>query len=164
MTAGLILVAALTGAAGVELKRYSLDTLDGVLTKDGVRIDRTDPAEGSGSLRVDAAGPATVRLFETGDLDVETASLVYRARLRTRDLKGDAYLEMWCQFPGKGEYFSRGLQYSLSGTHAWAGVETPFFLRKGENPDNVRLNLVVTGPGRVWIDDVRLEKAPLPEE
>jgi hypothetical protein len=39
--------------------------------------------------------------------------------------------------------------------------ETPFFLKKGENPDNVKINLVVNGKGSVWIDDIRLVKAPL---
>jgi hypothetical protein len=34
--------------------------------------------------------------------------------------------------------------------------ETPFFLKKGENPNNVKLNLVIDGKGMVWIDDIRL--------
>lgn len=38
----------------------------------------------------------------------------------------------------------------------------PFFLQKGENPDNVKLNLVIEGKGTVWIDDIHLYKGPLP--
>ena len=30
-----------------------------------------------------------------------------------------------------------------------------------QNPDNVKLNLVVEGSGTVWIDDIRLEKVGL---
>ncbi len=48
-----------------------------------------------------------------------------------------------------------------TGTTNWTTMETPFFLKKGENPDNIKLNLVIKGKGTVWIDDIRLLKAPL---
>ena len=63
--------------------------------------------------------------------------------------------------PGRGEYFSRDLGSPLTGTVDWSAEETPFFLKKGENPDNIKLNLVVEGKGTVWIDDIRLLRAPL---
>ncbi len=148
----------------VELKRFPIDSLDGVITRDGVRLDRASTVDGNGSLELKARRATTFRLFETGDLDVEDAVLIYRAQMKTRKVKGDAYLEMWCHFPGGGEYFSRGLQYALSGTNHWIRVETRFLLRKGENPDNVRLNVAITGSGKVWIDDIRLVKAPLPPD
>jgi hypothetical protein len=68
---------------------------------------------------------------------------------------------MWCHFPEKGEFFSRALQSPLSGSQEWTSQETPFLLKKGENPDNVKINLVVNGKGNVWIDDIRLVKSPL---
>jgi hypothetical protein len=105
--------------------------------------------------------PTVIRLFETGDIDVENARLIYQARVRTEDVEGKVYLEMWCHFPGKGDFFSRGLQTPLTGTTEWTTEETPFFLKKGENPDNVKLNLVIKGKGTAWIDDIRLLKAPL---
>ena len=148
----------------VELKRFPIDSLDGVITRDGVRLDKASTVDGNGSLELKARRATTFRLFETGDLDVEDAVLIYRAQMKTRKVKGDAYLEMWCHFPGGGEYFSRGLQYALSGTNHWIRVETRFLLRKGENPDNVRLNVAITGSGKVWIDDIRLVKAPLPPD
>jgi hypothetical protein len=40
-------------------------------------------------------------------------------------------------------------------------LQIPFFLKKGEKPDYVKLNIVINGTGTVWIDDVRLLKAPL---
>jgi hypothetical protein len=49
----------------------------------------------------------------------------------------------------------------MSGTNGWTSVETPFFLKKGEKPDNVKLNVVVDGTGTVWIDDIKLMKGPL---
>ena len=105
--------------------------------------------------------PTVIRLFETGDIDIEDARLIYQAKVRTEGVQGQVFLEMWCHFPGKGEFFSRGLQSPVSGTTEWTSVETPFFLQKGENPDNVKLNLVIDGTGTVWIDDIRLIKGPL---
>jgi hypothetical protein len=141
-----------------ELKRFPLDNLEGVITRSGVQFDEHISSDGNGSLRVAADGPAVVRLFETGDIDIENAALIYQARVRTEGVEGQVYLEMWCHFPGKGEFFSRGLQTPLTGTANWTTEETPFFLQKGENPDNVKLNLVINGKGTAWIDDIRLLK------
>jgi hypothetical protein len=102
-----------------------------------------------------------VRLFEVGDIDVENARLIYQAKVRTENVEGKVYLEMWCHFPGKGDFFSRGLQTPLTGTTGWTTEETLFFLQKGENPDNVKLNLVIDGKGTAWIDDIHLLKGPL---
>jgi len=104
-----------------------------------------------------------LRLFEMTEPGVEKCMVIYRAKLKTEDLDGQAYLEMWCRFPGKGEFFSRGLENPITGSNDWASYETPFFLKKGEKPDMVKLNLVVKGAGKVWIKDVELLKAPLPE-
>jgi hypothetical protein len=144
-----------------ELKRFPLDSLEGVVTQSGVQIDKEVSSDGNGSLRITATGPTVARLFELGDIDVENARLIYQAKLRTQGVEGQVYLEMWCHFPGKGDFFSRGLQTPLTGTTNWTTEETPFFLKKGENPDNVKLNLVLNGKGTVWIDDIRLLKAPL---
>jgi hypothetical protein len=78
---------------------------------------------------------------------------------KTEGLKGRAYLEMWCRFPGRGEFFSRGLNNVVSGTTDWIDCQTPFFLKEGEQPDLVRLNVVVEGPGKIWIRDVALSHA-----
>jgi hypothetical protein len=68
---------------------------------------------------------------------------------------------MWCHFAEFGDAFSRGLMTPLTGTTEWTTEEIPFLLKKGENPDNVKLNLGITGKGTVWIDDIRLLKGPL---
>jgi hypothetical protein len=145
----------------VELKHYPLDSMQGVITQSVVQIDKDISSDANGSLRINASGPIVVRLFETGDLGIENARLIYRAKLRTENVQGKVYLEMLCDFPGKGEFFSRGLQDPLTGTNNWVTEEIPFFLQKGEHPDNVKLNLVIDGKGTVWIDDVRLFKGPL---
>jgi hypothetical protein len=143
------------------LAEYPIRSMEGVITQTGVQFDSTTSSDGNGALRITTTAPTTVRLFETGDLDVENARLIYSAHLRTADVEGKVYLEMWCSFPGKGEFFSRALQAPLSGTMDWTSQETPFFLKAGENPDNVKLNLVIDGKGTAWIDDVKLVKGPL---
>jgi hypothetical protein len=145
----------------VELKRFPIDSLDGIITQSGVQLDKEVSSDGNGSLKILATEPTVVRLYELGDIDVENARLIYQAKVRTEGMEGQVYLEMWCHFPGKGEFFSRGLQTPLSGTTNWTSEETPFFLKEGENPDNVKLNLVVNGKGTAWIDDIRVLKGPL---
>lgn len=145
----------------VELKRFPVDSMEEIITQSGVQIDKAVSSDGKGSLRITATEPTVVRLFEVGDIDVENALLIYQAKVRTENVEGKAYLEMWCHFPGKGEFFSRGLQTPLTGTTEWTTEETPFFLQKGENPDNVKLNLIIEGKGTAWIDDIRLLKGPL---
>jgi len=161
-TLSCLCVAVVAVAAGpTVLKDYPITSLEGVISRTGVTLNRTLTTDRNGSLQIVARGPRTVHLFETGPIDVENARLIYQAKLRTLNVKGDAYLEMLCHFPGRGEFFSRGLQYALSGTNDWVSVETMFFLRKGENPDNIKLNLVFTGKGMAWIDEIKLLKAPL---
>ena len=144
-----------------DVKHYPIDSLDGMITKSGVQIDKEITSDQNGSLRIIAIKPTTVRLYETGDIDIENARLIYQAKLRTDGVEGQVYIEMWCHFPGKGEFFSRALQSPLSGSNEWTSQETTFFLKKGENPDNIKINVVVNGKGTVWIDDIHLVKAPL---
>ncbi|MGB7293679.1 MAG: hypothetical protein WBD99_16035 [Thermodesulfobacteriota bacterium] len=143
------------------IKQFPIDTLDDVITKSGVQIDSKVSSDGKGSLKITATKPTVVRLLEIDDIDVESATLIYRAKLKTENVDGKVYLEMWCHFPGKGEFFSRGLTTPLTGTTDWTTEETPFFLKKGEKPDYVKLNIVIDGAGTVWIDAISLLKAPL---
>ena len=148
--------------AAVELKHFPLDSLEGVRATTGASFDPKISADGKGSLRVDAKEPITVPLFEVTDVSVENATLIYQARLQSESLDGKAFLEIWVRIPGKGEFFSRGLDRPITGTMSWMTVATPFLLQAGQKPDLIRLNLVVQGKGRVWIDDVHLMREPLP--
>jgi hypothetical protein len=145
----------------MELKSFPIDNMEGIITRSDVRIDKTVSSDSKGSLRITVSEPAVILLYEVRDLDIENARLIYQAKVRTEGIEGQAYLEMWCHFPGKGEFFSRGLQSSLSGTNQWVTMETPFFLKKGEKPDYVKLNLIINGKGTAWIDDIRLLKGQL---
>jgi hypothetical protein len=142
----------------VVISKFHCDSLEGVIHRVGIAIDTRVKKEGRGALRIGVDEPTVIRLFETGDINVEDAVLIYRASLRTESVQGRVYLEMWCHFEGKGEFFSQGLDTTLSGTTKWTRLEIPFFLKAGENPDNVKLNVVCEGAGTVWVDDVRLIK------
>jgi hypothetical protein len=151
-----------TGMTGItELKRFPIDSIDEVIAKSGVVIDKAVSTDGNGSLRVDAAPGRTVaRLFEIQDINIDNARLVYQAKVRTENVEGLVYLEMLCGFTGYGEPFSRNLDTAMSGANDWTTMMALFFLKKGEKPQYVKLNLVVEGKGTAWIDDVRLFKAP----
>lgn len=142
------------------VKHFPIANLDGVIERGDVSLDKTESADGNGALKIVATEPRTVRLYELDDLDIHGSRLVYRARLRAEDVRGAAYLEMWCRFGNQGEYFSRALHAPLSGTTGWVSQETPFFLEEGQRPDHVALNLVLAGSGTVWVDDVALAEGP----
>lgn len=124
---------------------------DATLSSDPISV------EGDGWL-IDATESQVVRLFEIAAPDAEKCMLTYRATMKSEGLEGRAFLEMWCRFPGRGEFFSRGLNQVLKGTTEWSSYETPFRLKQGERPDLVKLNLAVEGVGKLWIKDIELLK------
>jgi hypothetical protein len=130
----------------------------------GVRLDKSATVDGNGAISVRAYDSGTYELVDAGDVDVEEAQLVFRAKMKTRKVEGAVFLEIACDVPGFGRSTIQGLQYSLSGTRHWTDVEARFPLRKGENPSNVRLNLVFDGQGKAWVDDIRLYREDPPDE
>jgi len=113
----IVIAALIIGAIGcsepkiqeTQLRKFTLDSTDGIISKSDVQLDPNISHDGRGSLRIDAAAPVQIRLLELNNIDVEKAVLIYRAKLRSENLDGTAYLEMWCRFPGMGEYFSRNM-------------------------------------------------------
>ncbi len=144
------------------VKHYPVNGMSGLIDAKAVEFDAQTSADTNGSFHIRANNAKTVRLYETGDIDVENAKLLYRAMVKTENVKGTVYLEMWCRFGEKGRYFSRDLDTPVTGTRGWETEETPFFLKKGENPDAVELNIVINGSGDVWVDDIRLLKTAMP--
>ncbi len=130
---------------------------------DYLSLDTMSSHDGNGSWRIDATDSMTVGLLAIGNIDIEDALLVYQAHVKTDNLDGRAFLEMWCTFPDIGRFFSRDISTPLTGTTDWSREHTPFRLEAGENPDSVYLNIVIDGSGTVWIDDIRLLKGPLPQ-
>jgi hypothetical protein len=156
LAVALLLAGAATAAQADELTGLSLDDLRSVSPR--IERDTRIKTEGASSVKITADWPTTVSLGEISDLDIEDATLIYRAKVRT-DLEGtgSAYLELWAHVDG-GQYFSRGTDDSARGSSDWMVLETPFLFRKGQRPSRVTLNLVVNGKGTVWIDDLVLSR------
>jgi hypothetical protein len=153
-----ILAQAQVGAAGsgVEVVRSFSPARNKPLTRTGVAVDQ-------GGWRIDPASAGPVRLFEVAWSSCEACRLIYRAKLKTRNLSAPAFLEMWVRVPEKGQFFSRGLDQTVSGSVAWTSIEVPFFFEKGQRADLVKLNVSFQGDkGSLWVKDVELLKAPLP--
>ena len=157
ISASAILVASLPTSAS-EIAKLNLDNTAALGTI--VSADQKIKFEGKGSIRISTKWPTTVCLGQIPDVDIENARLVYQAKVKTKDLDGAAFLEMWCKV-GPGQYFSRGLTSTISGTKDWQKISTAFILNKGQIAQVVTLNLVVNGIGTVWIDDLQLSKQPL---
>jgi len=133
-------------AAVTTLKSFS--TADSTISKDLVVED--------GGWFANCTEPRTLALFEVTNPGVEDCTIIYRAQMKTEKLKGRAYLEMWCRLPGSGEFFSKGFDHVATGSTDWSSYETPAFLKKGEKPDLLRLNLVVESAGRVGIRNIEV--------
>lgn len=127
---------------------------DRTIAESGVTVD-------GDSLRIDATGESSVPLYEIPDPGVESCVLAYRAQLKTANVEGGVYLEMWCRVPGRGEFFSKGVHDKLRGETAWSSHEIPFSLKSGQRPDLVKLNLAFEGPGTAWIREIELVCTPL---
>ena len=144
-------------APAEELKKLNLE--DPATVSPRIEADAKVKVEGASSLRITTKWPTTVCLGEVSDLDLENVKLVYAAKVKS-DLDGTAYLEMWAHFGG-GQYFSKGMNDVVGQKTDWKTIQTPFTFQKGQKPQKVTLNLVISGKGTVWIDDVLLSKEPL---
>jgi len=127
---------------------------DRPISQDGVTVE-------AGGWRIDSRERRTVRLFEVASPGVESCMLTYRAQLKFRESQGPVYLEMWCRVPGLGEFFSKDFDHAMKGSADWGSYEVWFYLKKGQRPDLVKLNLVTEGAGTVWVREIELLKTPL---
>ena len=140
-----------------ELLRLNLDNASTVGLH--VETDVNNPAEGQAAVKITTRWPTTVNLAEVDSPDIENATLIYAAKVKTQ-LEGTAFLEMWAHVGG-GQYFSRGFQSTVGGDSDWKTIQTPFLFQQGQRPEKVTLNLVINGKGTVWIDDIVLSREPL---
>ncbi len=138
-----------------------------IITQTNVEIDTETSVDDTGSLLINASKPLTVELFELDQEDFGNKRLTYRAQIRSENLiasedsRGISYLELLAKFPDGQELVSRGPRVPISGTTDWRGAETVLYIDKGDSPQSVKLNLIVEGQGKVWLDNVKLEAIPL---
>ncbi len=146
---------------------FSISNVEEIITQSGVEIDRDISSDGNGSLLINTKEPITVELLEVDDKDFGNQRLTYKAQMRsenlqaTEEMRGISYLELIAKFPDGQKLISRGPRVPLSGTTEWRPVETILYLDKGNSPERVKLNLIVEGEGKVWVDSVILEAIPL---
>jgi hypothetical protein len=146
-----------------EIARFPLNNASELVSSEGVTIDTAVTTDGVGSVRVDASEPTRLPLLEVTDLDVQNKTLTFEARLRSENLDGNAHLEMEVFLPGQEQpIVLPGLGRIVTGTTGWEVATTSFYFQPGQQPESVRLNLVVDGTGTAWVDEVRLLRTPLP--
>lgn len=146
-------------ALAADIAAFPLNTEEAPTLQ--ITIDRETKAEGEAALKISTPWPTTVPLAQVDAPGVEKTRLTYSAKVKS-ELGEDAqaYLEMWCVFKD-GQYFSRGLDNPVTGTADWTELSTPFFLKEGQTPEKVKLNIVIVGEGTVWVDDIHLTAGPL---
>ena len=146
---------------------FPISNIEEIITRSGVSIDNDITSDGNGALFVDAASLVTVELFELEQENFKNKRLTFKAQMRSEDLKstedmrGISYIELIALFPDGEELISRGPRVPVSGTTDWRLADTVLYLDSGHAPDSVKLNLVVEGQGKVWLDDASLEVIPL---
>ena len=165
--------------AHVKLKRASAAAMSKatLINSFGVGfkpITRDGLAEDDGAWKIDATRARFVRLYEVQP-PVEECLIYYRAKIKSSNLHGKAYLEMWARMPQGGEYYSKGLTTAVIGTTEWVSADIPFVLQKDERPDLFKLGLRIEPnapgdqgaapsdlPATVWIKDIEIWQSPLP--
>lgn len=152
----------------VELEFKGAQSAKAVESPESIRSIKPsdEPIAGSAKwendeLVVSSDAAASVRLFEVPISNRDQCIIIYRFRIKTDELKSGVYPEMWCRFPGKGEFFSRGLDQKLKGSNNWTSMQIPFYLKKGESPDLLKLNMVFEGSGAVRLKNIEILAAPL---
>ena len=141
-----------------EIKVLNLDDANSIATL--IKTDMDVKSEGNGSVKITTLWPTVISLGEIDLNGVDKTKLMYQVQVKSENLEGNAYLEMWC-FVNGGQYVSRGMNSTIDGTTDWKAIETPFFLKAGEKADKVILNIVINGKGSVWVDHAVLNKEPL---
>ncbi len=123
------------------------------LGSEGEWSERTFEVRGPGTERIAVLDAPAV----TADRYAITGSVAYDG------VDGDAYLEMWSQFPDGSRYFSRTLDEAgplgkLRGSSPERPFALPFFLSPGApRPVRLEVNVVLPAAGRVTLRGLRLE-------
>jgi hypothetical protein len=112
-------------------------------------------------LKIENGGdqPLRVTVLTLDGPGIEAPVYTVEGMVRTEDVQGSGYLEMWSHFPGGAAYFSRtlgepgGPMSRLEGTSAWRHFALPFQCEPtGPRPTRLVLNVVLPGKGRVYLE------------
>ncbi len=183
---GFISACDLSPADERKIWAYPLSSLDEIITTQGVSIDNDNTKDGNGALLIDTETPVIVELIELSDININSSRVAFSGVIKTEGLvaavgktitknigkkkknkdidqssKGIAYIEMLVRYEDGEELVSRGPRVPFSGDNDWRSAETILYVDKSENPQRVKLNLVVDGAGKVWIDSASMNKRRL---
>lgn len=152
------------GSAGapVEIAHYPLSA-DAVPAGADAVFDRDVSQDGGGSLRVETGGEGgRLRLYRIDDVDAIDGTLLFTGFLKSQELRGTAFFELWCHPVEGNPAFVRGLPRRVAGTSDWKPQELSFSQPAAcRRPAFVELNVVIQGAGTVWIDNLRLWDLPV---
>jgi hypothetical protein len=150
------------GRAPVEIAHYPLNG-DAVPAGADAVFDRDVSQDGGGSLRVETGEEGgRLRLYRIDDLGPVEGALLFTGFLKSQDLRGTGFFELWCHPVEGNPAFVRGLPRRVAGTSDWKPQELSFSQpARCSNPTAVELNVVIQGAGTVWIDNLRLWDVPL---
>ena len=137
------------------------------LVRTSVLIALLGPAFAHGAARdpeaqsFEVRGPTTQRIALLEAPAVSGDRYGYTGTVAYEGVAGDAYLEMWSEFPDGSRYFSRtldtrGPMARLTGTASARAFALPFFLEPGSvRPVRLEVNVVLPAAGRVVVRDLR---------
>jgi len=163
LAAGVAMAAPASAAAAAECVQELY--WDALQASGALRAGTVEPAEGDPSaarLRLSSDGAGAVTFMVIDEPRVTRAVYALVGRVRTENVEGSAYLEMWSHFPGGGRYFSRtlgedGPLADLGGTQARRRFVLPFYNKAdAPPPERLTVSVVFAGPGTVYLDSVRL--------
>lgn len=107
-------------------------------------------------------GAATVEVLSIESPGIAQATYAVRGHVRCRNVRGNAYLEMWNHMPGGDRFFSRttaasGPMATLTGDCERRAFVVPAYLDdRSDRPVRLTLSVVLPGSGTVELDSVEL--------
>lgn len=149
LVAILIVVPGLTG----EVTSVPLDSLKGISPL--IELDPMEKVEGTNSIKISAEAPCRVTIGKFAGQGIDNFNLKTRVKLKTLLKEGNVILETLVKVDGR-VYFSRAMDQKLSGDNDWQEIFTNFYFKAGESPDEISVNLILDGRGKVWVDDLKV--------
>jgi hypothetical protein len=122
------------------------------------------PESGSSFYRLKVAGATgggSINVLTIDRPGITGSRYTLTGQVRYERVEGVGYLELWNHFPSGGQYFSRtlgeaGPMMKLHGTSGWRSFALPFDATGAPPPTRLVLNVVLSGPGVVYLGPVKL--------
>lgn len=143
-----------------QIDFFSCDDTERIVSSDLVTIDAGSASEGAGCLKMVVEQPTTVPLVEV-KFPGEGAKYTIQFKMRVKDFLGDAYGQMNVNYASGGKQEVKNYQNAIGATSDWIPMELSWVVQKGQKVDSLTLYAVLGGSGTVWVDEIRVIRAPL---